>query len=93
MARRTSPDRKSRQCRAAADAHHLHRAEAQEPGSAIRIVRAFGECHRCGKTECSPTEPEEEPWHRNKHARSAFGVGQIPLGACVEIETTVEIAV
>ncbi|MGF6573822.1 enamine deaminase RidA (YjgF/YER057c/UK114 family) [Paraburkholderia sp. GAS333] len=27
-----------------------------------------------------------------KHARSAFGVAQIPLGACVEIEMTVEIA-
>ncbi|OLL33499.1 hypothetical protein BTH42_01490 [Burkholderia sp. SRS-W-2-2016] len=27
-----------------------------------------------------------------KHARSAFGVAQIPLGACVEIEMTVEVA-
>ena len=27
-----------------------------------------------------------------KHARSAFGVAQIPLGACVEIEMIVEIA-
>jgi enamine deaminase RidA (YjgF/YER057c/UK114 family) len=26
-----------------------------------------------------------------KHARSAFGVAQIPLGACVEIEMIVEI--
>ena len=27
-----------------------------------------------------------------KHARSAFGVAQIPLGACVEIELTVEVS-
>jgi enamine deaminase RidA (YjgF/YER057c/UK114 family) len=27
-----------------------------------------------------------------KHARSAFGVAQIPLGACVEIELIVEVA-
>jgi enamine deaminase RidA (YjgF/YER057c/UK114 family) len=27
-----------------------------------------------------------------KHARSAFGVAQLPLGACVEIEMIVEIA-
>lgn len=27
-----------------------------------------------------------------KHARSAFGVAQIPLGACVEIEMIVELA-
>lgn len=26
-----------------------------------------------------------------KHARSAFGVAQIPLGACVEIEMIVEV--
>ena len=25
------------------------------------------------------------------HARSAFGVAQIPLGACVEIELTAEV--
>ena len=29
---------------------------------------------------------------RGKHARSAFGVAQIPLGACVEIEMIAEIA-
>jgi len=29
---------------------------------------------------------------RGKHARSAFGVAQIPLGACVEIELIAEIA-
>ena len=29
---------------------------------------------------------------KGKHARSAFGVAQIPLGACVEIEMIVEIA-
>jgi enamine deaminase RidA (YjgF/YER057c/UK114 family) len=28
---------------------------------------------------------------RGKHARSAFGVAQIPLGACVEIEMNVEV--
>jgi enamine deaminase RidA (YjgF/YER057c/UK114 family) len=28
---------------------------------------------------------------RGKHARSAFGVAQIPLGACVEIEMTAEV--
>lgn len=28
---------------------------------------------------------------RGKHARSAFGVAQIPLGACVELEMNVEI--
>lgn len=28
---------------------------------------------------------------QGKHARSAFGVAQIPLGACVEIEITVEV--
>ncbi len=27
-----------------------------------------------------------------KHARSAFGVAQIPMGACVEIEMVVEVA-
>ena len=27
-----------------------------------------------------------------RHARSAFGVAQIPLGACVEIELIAEIA-
>ena len=27
-----------------------------------------------------------------KHARSAFGVGQIPMGACVEIELIAELA-
>jgi len=27
-----------------------------------------------------------------KHARSAFGVAQLPLGACVEIEMVAEIA-
>jgi enamine deaminase RidA (YjgF/YER057c/UK114 family) len=26
-----------------------------------------------------------------RHARSAFGVAQIPLGACVEIEMVVEV--
>ncbi|WP_248801233.1 RidA family protein [Pseudomonas sp. MWU13-2105] len=30
--------------------------------------------------------------NRGKHARSAFGVAQIPLGACVEIEMTVEVS-
>jgi enamine deaminase RidA (YjgF/YER057c/UK114 family) len=29
---------------------------------------------------------------KGKHARSAFGVAQIPLGACVEIEMIAEIA-
>lgn len=29
---------------------------------------------------------------RGKHARSAFGVAQIPLGACVEIELIAELA-
>ncbi len=29
---------------------------------------------------------------RGRHARSAFGVTQIPLGACVEIEMVVEVA-
>jgi enamine deaminase RidA (YjgF/YER057c/UK114 family) len=29
---------------------------------------------------------------RGAHARSAFGVAQIPLGACVEIEMIVEVA-
>lgn len=29
---------------------------------------------------------------KGKHARSAFGVAQIPLGACVEIEMTVEVS-
>jgi enamine deaminase RidA (YjgF/YER057c/UK114 family) len=29
---------------------------------------------------------------RGKHARSAFGVAQIPLGACVEIELVAEMA-
>ena len=28
---------------------------------------------------------------RGRHARSAFGVAQIPLGACVEIELVVEV--
>ena len=28
---------------------------------------------------------------KGKHARSAFGVSQIPLGACVEIEMIVEV--
>ena len=29
---------------------------------------------------------------RGKHARSAFGVAQIPLGSCVEIELVVELS-
>ena len=29
---------------------------------------------------------------QGKHARSAFGVAQIPLGACVEIELIAELA-
>jgi enamine deaminase RidA (YjgF/YER057c/UK114 family) len=29
---------------------------------------------------------------RGKHARSAFGVAQIPMGACVEIELIAEVA-
>jgi enamine deaminase RidA (YjgF/YER057c/UK114 family) len=29
---------------------------------------------------------------RGRHARSAFGVAQIPLGACVEIELVVEVS-
>lgn len=29
---------------------------------------------------------------RGRHARSAFGVAQIPLGACVEIEMVVEVS-
>jgi enamine deaminase RidA (YjgF/YER057c/UK114 family) len=29
---------------------------------------------------------------RGKHARSAFGVAQLPFGACVEIEMIAEIA-
>jgi enamine deaminase RidA (YjgF/YER057c/UK114 family) len=29
---------------------------------------------------------------RGKHARSAFGVAQIPMGACVEIEMIAEVA-
>jgi enamine deaminase RidA (YjgF/YER057c/UK114 family) len=28
---------------------------------------------------------------KGQHARSAFGVAQIPLGACVEIELVVEV--
>jgi enamine deaminase RidA (YjgF/YER057c/UK114 family) len=28
---------------------------------------------------------------QGKHARSAFGVAQIPLGACVEIELIAEV--
>jgi enamine deaminase RidA (YjgF/YER057c/UK114 family) len=28
---------------------------------------------------------------KGPHARSAFGIAQIPLGACVEIELTAEI--
>jgi enamine deaminase RidA (YjgF/YER057c/UK114 family) len=28
---------------------------------------------------------------KGKHARSAFGVAQIPLGACVEIELIAEV--
>jgi enamine deaminase RidA (YjgF/YER057c/UK114 family) len=28
---------------------------------------------------------------RGKHARSAFGVAQLPLGACVEVEMNVEV--
>jgi enamine deaminase RidA (YjgF/YER057c/UK114 family) len=28
---------------------------------------------------------------KGKHARSAFGVAQIPMGACVEIELIAEI--
>jgi enamine deaminase RidA (YjgF/YER057c/UK114 family) len=30
--------------------------------------------------------------HRGAHARSAFGVAQIPTGACVEIELIVEVS-
>jgi enamine deaminase RidA (YjgF/YER057c/UK114 family) len=30
--------------------------------------------------------------HKGAHARSAFGVAQIPLGACVEIELIAELA-
>jgi len=29
---------------------------------------------------------------QGKHARSAFGVAQLPMGACVEIELIAEIA-
>jgi len=29
---------------------------------------------------------------RGRHARSAFGVAQIPLGACVEIELVAQVA-
>ncbi|AOZ01752.1 hypothetical protein BKK81_20470 [Cupriavidus sp. USMAHM13] len=29
---------------------------------------------------------------RGRHARSAFGVAQLPMGACVEIEMVVEVA-
>ena len=29
---------------------------------------------------------------RGKHARSAFGVAQIPLGACIEIEMVLEVS-
>ncbi|KJK13131.1 L-PSP family endoribonuclease [Burkholderiaceae bacterium 16] len=29
---------------------------------------------------------------RGRHARSAFGVAQLPMGACVEIEIVVEVA-
>ncbi|MNL17606.1 Endoribonuclease L-PSP [compost metagenome] len=29
---------------------------------------------------------------KGRHARSAFGVAQVPMGACVEIEMIVEIA-
>ncbi|MNU01160.1 Endoribonuclease L-PSP [compost metagenome] len=29
---------------------------------------------------------------RGQHARSAFGVSQLPLGACLEIELIVEVA-
>jgi enamine deaminase RidA (YjgF/YER057c/UK114 family) len=29
---------------------------------------------------------------KGQHARSAFGVAQIPLGACVEIELIVQVA-
>ena len=31
-------------------------------------------------------------WAKGTHARSAFGVAQIPLGACVEIELIAELA-
>jgi enamine deaminase RidA (YjgF/YER057c/UK114 family) len=29
---------------------------------------------------------------KGAHARSAFGVAQLPMGACVEIELTAELA-
>jgi enamine deaminase RidA (YjgF/YER057c/UK114 family) len=34
----------------------------------------------------------DEVGNRGAHARSAFGVAQIPMGACVEIEMIVEVA-
>jgi len=40
---------------------------------------------------CSELLGEVFPGEVGQHARSAFGVAQIPLGACVEIEMIVEV--
>ena len=49
---------------------------------------------------CKPGDLERVPGRslgevfgdKGQHARSAFGVAQIPLGACVEIELVAEVA-
>jgi len=58
--------------------------------SLVNSTPAFTE-HHLVANGCSELLVEVFGSERGSHARSAFGVAQIPLGACVEIELVVEV--
>jgi enamine deaminase RidA (YjgF/YER057c/UK114 family) len=59
--------------------------------SLVNSVPTFTEQHLV-TNGCSELLVEVFGPERGSHARSAFGVAQIPMGACVEIELVAEVA-
>jgi enamine deaminase RidA (YjgF/YER057c/UK114 family) len=65
----------------------------------VRIVKVMSLVNSTPSSPNSTSSPMAAPncsarssVKRGVHARSAFGVAQIPLGACVEIELIAEVA-
>ena len=58
--------------------------------SLVNSVPTFTEQHLV-TNGCSELLAEVFGAERGAHARSAFGVAQIPMGACVEIELIAEV--
>jgi enamine deaminase RidA (YjgF/YER057c/UK114 family) len=59
--------------------------------SLVNSAPAFTE-HHLVTNGCSELLVEVFGPERGSHARSAFGVAQLPMGACVEIELVAEVA-